>query len=99
MNTVEEIFEKKKQLHRERDLCAEIYNLWITKLHDYQDEPEKYEIYMKQIENLEPYTNTIKAQIRECNRQLCGLLGVDNIEETEYSLDCEYKYGYVSPNG
>ena len=23
----------------------------------------------------------------------------DNIEETEYSLDCEYKYGYVSPNG
>ncbi len=82
----------------ERDLCAEIYNIWITKLHDYQYDKEKYELYMQMISNLEPYGSMVKEQIREINNKICEIMGVDSIGDTPYALDCNNKYGFDQPN-
>ena len=46
MTESEKLFEKKEELAKERDLCAELYNVWITKLHDFQNDPVKYEMYV-----------------------------------------------------
>jgi len=92
------LMNKKVELGRERDLCAELYNLWISKLYEFQDEPKKYDLYMSLINNMEPYGDMVKEEIREINRKICELEGVDAIEDTEYVLECEYKYGYYKPN-
>jgi len=34
--TAEELFKIKNTIGDERDLCAELYNLWITRLYDCQ---------------------------------------------------------------
>lgn len=99
MTEVEQLFAKKQELGSERDLCAEMYNVWITKLHEFQTIPEKYNMYMKLIGMLEPYTNTLKEEIREINRQICEIEGVDNIEDTPYTRECVYKYGMDKPKG
>lgn len=98
MQTIEELLKQKEELCRERDLCAELYNVWITKLHDYQKDRDKYELYMKMINNMEPYGSMIKEQIREINRKLCEIKGVDSIGDTEFAYECVNKYGYDAPN-
>ena len=95
---IEDLVKKKRDLCKERDLCAELYNVWITKLHDFQDDPEKYEMYIKMINNLEPYGQMLKAGIAEINREICKIEGVDSIGETSYTEECVYKYGYDRPN-
>jgi hypothetical protein len=50
------------------------------------------------IDNLEPYANMIKEEIRVCNRQICNIEGVESIEDTPYGVECTYKYGYEKPN-
>ena len=35
------------------------------KLHDFEDDNDKYEQYMKMIDNLEPYSNMLKEEIRQ----------------------------------
>lgn len=90
---------KKKELAQERDLCAELYNVWISKLAEFEDDPVKYELYIKMINNMEPYGQMLKEEIREINRQICKLEGVESIEETEHMIDCTYKYGYEKPKG
>jgi hypothetical protein len=67
-------------------------------MHDFQDIKDKYEMYLKMIDNLEPYANMIKEEIRVCNRQICNIEGVDSISETSYEQECVYKYGYDIPN-
>ena len=98
MTTLQDVLNKKTILCKERDLTAELYNLWITKMHDFQDVKDKYEMYLKMIDNLEPYANMIKEEIRVCNRQICDIEGVDSISETNYEQECVYKYGYDIPN-
>lgn len=95
---VEKLVEEKRGLCNERDLCAELYNIWITKLHDYQDDPEKYELYMMLIQNMEPYGSEVKGRIREINQMLCKHYGVDSIEKTPYYFECTNKYGRDRPN-
>ena len=95
---IEKLVEEKRGLCNERDLCAELYNVWITKLHDFQEDPEKYEMYMNLIQNMEPYGNIVKARIREINKALCEHFGVDSIEKTPYFFECTNKYGFDSPN-
>jgi len=95
---LELMLEKKDRLLTERDLCAELYNLWITRLHEHQNNPEKYDTYKKMIEGLEPYTQLLKEEIRELNRQICELEGVSSIAETTHARDCSYKYGFDKPN-
>jgi 5'-3' exonuclease len=50
------------------------------------------------IENLEPYSNMLKEEIRECNRQICEIEGVESISDTNFEQECVYKYGYDKPN-
>jgi hypothetical protein len=95
---IEELMQKKTELMKERDLCAELYNIWITKLHDFQKDKEKYELYMKMINNMEPYGSMIKEQIREINKQICVIEGVESIGDTVYARDCDNKYGFEKPN-
>ena len=98
MTTVQTLLDRKVELGRERDLCAELYNVWITKLHYFEDVPEKYELYMNMINNMEPYGQMLKEEIRDINRQLCRIEGVESIEDTPYTQDCVYKYGFDRPN-
>lgn len=99
LTTIQEIYKEKELLCQERDLCAELYNLWITKLHDVQDNSSEYDMYKKMIENLEPYTQMLKEKIRELNRLICEKEGVDSISETDFMTDCVYKYGFDKPQG
>jgi hypothetical protein len=96
--TAEELFKIKNTIGDERDLCAELYNLWITRLYDCQGNKEKYEMYINLISNLEPYTNLLKEEIREVNRKICEIEGVESISETEYTRECNNKYGFEKPN-
>ena len=98
MTILQDVLNKKSILCKERDLTAELYNLWITKMHDFQDDKYKYEMYLKMIDNLEPYANMIKEEIRVCNREICKIEGVESIEHTPYGVECTYKYGYEKPN-
>lgn len=98
LTTISEVVERKKTLCKERDLTAELYNLWITKMHDHQGNEFKYNQYADMIQNLEPYSNMVKEEIRECNRLICEIEGVEAIEDTEYTEDCTYRYGYSRPN-
>lgn len=95
---IEQLVDEKRKLCNERDLCAELYNVWITKLHDFQDDLVKYEMYMQLIQNMEPYGNLLKARIREINKEICEHLGVDSIEKTPYAFECTNKYGLDKPN-
>lgn len=95
---VQELIERKTDLGDERDLCAELYNLWITRLHDCQEVPEKYKMYMELISFMEPYANTLKEEIREINRKICELEGVSSIEETKYFRECNNTHGLIMPN-
>ena len=98
MTTLQDVLNKKDILCKERDLTAELYNLWITKMHDFQDDKYKYEMYLKMIDNLEPYANMIKEEIRVCNRKICEIEGVESIADTSFGVECTYKYGYEKPN-
>lgn len=98
MTEIEQLLKKKEDLSQERDLCAEVYNVWITKMHDFQDHPQKYKMYMDMIQVMEPYGQVIKAEIRDINRRLCEIEGVDSIDQTQYNRECSYKYGKDRPN-
>ena len=50
------------------------------------------------IDNLEPYANMIKEEIRVCNRKICEIEGVESIADTSFGVECTYKYGYEKPN-
>mgnify|MGYP006275882741 FL=1 len=95
---IDELMKKKLELMKERDLCAELYNIWISKLYDFQKDKDKYELYLKMINNMEPYGSMIKEQIREINKQICEIEGVESIGDTQYARDCDNKYGFDKPN-
>lgn len=95
---IQQLINKKSELGDERDLCAELYNLWITRLHDFQDFPKKYKMYMDLIAFMEPYANSLKEEIREINRNLCEIEGVEAIADTAYVRECNNKHGLDKPN-
>jgi hypothetical protein len=99
METSEELYEKKIKLCLERDLCSELYNVWITKLYEYQKDPEKYEMYISLISNIEPYADSIKREIRALNKKICENEGVENILDTKYTHECVEKYGFLKSHG
>ena len=98
MLTNDELFEKKNIIGDERDLCAELYNLWITRLSENEDNEERYQMYMKLIAMMEPYANTLKEEMREINRELCTREGVDSIDQTSYYRECNNTHGLDKPN-
>ena len=95
---IEELLLKKQIIGDERDLCAELYNVWITRLHDFQRDPVKYKMYMDMIQVMEPYGAKLKEEMREINRRLCEIEGVDSIGDTKYVRECNNKYGKAIPN-
>jgi hypothetical protein len=95
---IEDIIKHKNKLGDERDLCAELYNLWITRLYEFEQNPEKYEMYMNMIKMMEPYSNLLKEEIRELNRQICLIEGVESIGETKYVRECNNAHGLDKPN-
>lgn len=97
MSKLEKLFERKKRLSMERDLCAEFYNLMLSKANESVDSPQHYNYYLDVVELMEPYAKETKEEIRELNKQICNLLDVENIKETEYHLECEDRYGFSKP--
>ena len=95
---IEQLTKLKNKIGDERDLCAELYNVWITRLYEVQDNPEKYEMYIGLIGFMEPYGNKLKEDIRVINRRICEIEGVESIGETEYTRECNNKYGFEKPN-
>ncbi len=95
---IDDLVKTKNKLGDERDLCAELYNLWITRLHENELDKEKYKMYMQLISMMEPYANTLKEEMREINRKICEIEGVDSIAETNYIRECNNKYGLNKPN-
>lgn len=95
---LEELIKEKNEIGDERDLCAEIYNVWITKLYKFQNDPVKYKMYMDLIAFMEPYGNILKEEIREINRKICEIEGVESIGETNYVRECNNKHGLDRPN-
>jgi hypothetical protein len=98
MNEIQKIYEMKEELSNERDLCAELCNIWLTKMYRSQDNKENYEKYLKLINETEPYTQELKAQITRLNKQLCDMLNVDTLSNTDYEHVCKSKYGFDQPN-
>lgn len=94
----EVLFNQKKEIGDERDLCAELYNMWITRLHDNQNNPEKYQTYMSMIKMMEPYSQMLKEEVRVINRRICEIEGVESIDQTPYTRECNNKYGKDQPN-
>lgn len=97
MSKLEELFERKKRLSMERDLCAEFYNLMLSKANESVDSPQHYDYYLDVVELMEPYAKETKEEIRELNKQICELVGVENIKETDFHLECEDRYGFSKP--
>jgi Fe-S-cluster formation regulator IscX/YfhJ len=95
---IQELLDKKTETGDERDLCAELYNIWITRLHDFQEDPIKYKMYLDLIAFMEPYGNKLKEEIAEINRKLCDLDGVESIAETNYVRECNNTHGLAMPN-
>lgn len=96
--TIEELTKRKDDLGDERDLCAELYNLWITRLHDFQEDPVRYKMYMGLISSMEPYANTLKEEMRVINREICAIEGVESIGDTDYVRECNNTHGLDQPN-
>jgi len=74
-----DLFEEKKQLSKERDLCAEFYNVMLSYANKNIDNPEKYKYYLDVVEQMEPYAKDTKERVREINRELCKFSGANDI--------------------
>lgn len=97
MNRLEELFKQKKQLSMERDLCAEFYNLMLSKANENVNSPEHYDYYLDVVQLMEPYAQETKEKIREINKEICDICGVNDIKETDYHVECEDRYGFSKP--
>ena len=97
MTELEQLAERKDRLNAERDLCCELGNAWLTRLHDHEDD-ELYELYTRLLNDLEEYSQIVKSEVSSINKQICQILGVDSISETDYAHICQSKYGLEKPN-
>lgn len=95
---LEELIAEKNRVGDERDLCAELYNLWITRLYEYENDKVLYKKYMDLIAMFEPHANSLKEEIRVLNRKICELEGVDSIGDTDYVRECNNAHGLDKPN-
>jgi hypothetical protein len=98
MTELQQLAEHKTKLNTERDLCCELGNAWLTRLHDSEDDEDKYELYTRLIADLEEYSQIVKSEVVEINKRICEILNVDSIEDTEYAHTCQSKYGLDKPN-
>ncbi len=97
MSELDKLWKKKQLLSKERDLCAEFYNLMLSKANENVDSPKHYDYFLDVVEKMEPYAKETKEEIREINRQICKLVGRSSLEGTKYYLECEDRYGFSKP--
>lgn len=81
---IKELVELKDKTIEERDRCSDIRRFWLAKLHEHEKDPEKYKMYMDLLFALEPYSCYLKGKVREINRQICTVEGVESIADTDY---------------
>lgn len=98
MTEIDKLVDRKKKLNAERDLCCELGNAWLTRLHDHEDDETKYELYTRLIADLEEYSQIVKSEVVDINKRICEILDVDSIEDTLYAYTCQSKYGLDKPN-
>jgi hypothetical protein len=98
MNDLQEILNYREELCKERDLCAELCNIWLTRMHQHQSNKVEYEKYLKMLNDSEPYTQSLKSEISMLNRKICEIEGVETISDTPYVHVCTSKYGFDHPN-
>lgn len=97
MNEIDQLFEKKKRISLERDLCAEFYNLMLSKANESVNDPKHYDYYLDVVELMEPFAKELKEEVREINKRICEICGVDKIDETPYTVECQDRYGFSKP--
>jgi len=97
MSRLEDLYKKKQRLALERDMCAEFYNLMLSKANQNVDNPDHYNYYLDLVEMMEPFAKEVKQSVRDVNKEICEICGVDNIEETQYSIECQDRYGFSKP--
>ena len=76
MSKIEDLYKKKQRLALERDMCAEFYNLMLSKANQNVDSPEHYDYYLDLVEMMEPFAKEVKQSIREVNKQICEICEV-----------------------
>ena len=97
LERIDNLYKEKQQLSKERDLCAEFYNVMLTYANRNIDDKEKYKYYLDVVEIMEPYAKDTKERIREINKELCKFCGETDIKKTPYNLECEDRYGFSNP--
>lgn len=95
---LQRLIDEKNKIGDERDLCAELYNLWITRLAENQEDQERYEMYMRMITMMEPYAQKLKSDMAALNRQICAIEGVESIADTQHVRECNNTHGLDRPN-
>jgi hypothetical protein len=94
-----ELITRKEELALERDLCAEFYNLIMTRAKQCDEDDPMYDKHMNLLVNMEYFAENTKEEMRKINRQVCDHLGVESIAQTDYDRACEWRYGFGKPNG
>ena len=95
---IEQLWQEKKKLSMERDLCAEFYNVMLSYANNNINDLQKYKYYLDVVELMEPYAKQTKEEIKKINKKICNLLNVNDIKDTPYNLDCEDRYGFSKPD-
>ena len=68
-----EILERKEEMCKVRDTCADEYTRYIQLLLESENDPVRYEYYLQKIADLEPRTRETKESMRSMNRELARL--------------------------
>jgi hypothetical protein len=98
MEDINSLVERKNTLANERNLVAELYNVLLNKMYDYQKDKEKYDLLRLMMNEMEKYSRMIKQEYREICDEICKIEGVDSIEKTAYFTDeCPVIY-FARPN-
>jgi len=72
MKTLEELLQDREKLCKYRDSLADLYNEYIQKLVENENNEKEFNRYCKLIEDLEPETRMTKEQMREINREIAN---------------------------
>jgi hypothetical protein len=98
MKDITQLVEDKNVIANERNLIAELYNVLLNKTYKYQNDPERYELLILMMNEMEKYNRMVKQEYRDVCKEICDILGVETIEETPYfTSECPVHY-FARPN-
>jgi hypothetical protein len=70
MDDLLELLERREELCKYRDGLADLYNIYIQKLVEHENDEAEFNKYCALIEGLEPETRITKEKMREINREI-----------------------------